>query len=574
MRFILFCVSTLFLPSQASRCVEEVGERQGKIVETNLGMVVGKRDTAIDPRQNKTVGWTSYYDIPYAKPPLGDLRFHAPVPAEPWRCVRDASFTEDKICPQININLTLAGLVNGGLDEASNEDCLYLNVYVPDTDTPDTLPVLFWIHGGGYVSGSGRSHEYGPLYYLSHQIIVVAIRYRLGPLGFLSLGTEDVPGNAGVRDQVMALQWVSQNIQEFGGDTDQVTVHGQSAGSFSSTYHLFSPLTRGLFHRVILQSGPGGFSPSYHHFGADRAAKYGKLAAAELGCLDLSLEKTANCLREKSVVSLLAVDFVNELMSHPSIDSDHMSEPYLPMEPLNAIMSGEYANDVDVMIGFNEDEALIGTEWLYAAPDLFDVAKELWNILGPYALLQKHTSEITEDDIQFTKEILNFYCGPLENLNFDHFENFTKMTSDSFFWFGTNRFIDLHIEQSYGNTFFYRFKYYGEYHAHSGAPGNNHYPGVSHSDELVLQWNPLGRDHPLNQEDAEVSLALTTMWTNFVKHGHPTPLDQELGYTWSPVTPGNKEYLLIDQTMQMDLDQDYKHRMNFWDSIWPRDKPV
>ena len=176
--------------------------------------------------------------------------------------------------------------------------------------------------------------------------------------------------------------------------------------------------------------------------------------------MDLSLVTTTNCLREKSVISLLAVDFVNELMSHPSVDSDHMIDPYLPMEPLDAIMSGEYARDVDVMIGFDEDEALIGTQWLYAAPDLFGVAKELWNIVGPYALLQKHISEITEDDIEFSKEILNFYCGPLENLNFSQFENFTKMASDSFFWFGTNRFIDLHLGKSTGKTFFYRFKYY------------------------------------------------------------------------------------------------------------------
>ena len=96
----------------------------------------------------------------------------------------------------------------------------------------------------------------------------------------------------------------------------------------------------------------------------------------------------------------------------------------------------------------------------YAAPDLFGVAKELWNFLGPYALLQKHSSEISDKDIELSKEILNFYCGPLEDLGYQHFENFTKMLTDSFFWFGTNRFLDLHMEQALGNTYFYRFKYY------------------------------------------------------------------------------------------------------------------
>merc|ERR1711973_206818 len=105
------------------------------------------------------------------------------------------------------------------------------------------------------MTGDGTSDRYGPLLYLSHDIIVVSVRYRLGSLGFLSLGTQDVPGNAGVRDQVMALQWVQVNIINFGGDPELVTVNGQSAGSFASTYHIMSPLTRGLFKRAILQSG-------------------------------------------------------------------------------------------------------------------------------------------------------------------------------------------------------------------------------------------------------------------------------------------------------------------------------
>ena len=134
--------------------------------------------------------------------------------------------------------------MNGGLDERSDEDCLYLNVFVPEVERGARLPVLVWIHGGGYTSGAGISEKYGPLFYLSHQVVLVEIRYRLGPIGFLSLGTQDVPGNAGVRDQVAALQWIQDNIESFGGDPGLVTIYGQSAGSFASTYHIMSPLAR------------------------------------------------------------------------------------------------------------------------------------------------------------------------------------------------------------------------------------------------------------------------------------------------------------------------------------------
>merc|ERR1712215_438182 len=199
-KLLLTCFFTILSSAVATRCLDtsdndhmEILENT-EMVETKIGRLIGKREIGIDTRQNKTVNWTAFYDIPYALPPLGDLRFKPPVPAESWSCLRDASFTENKICPQININITLSGLVNGGLDQSSDEDCLYLNVYVPDTNSTALLPVMFWIHGGGYIFGSGRSAEYGPLYYLAHDIIVVSIRYRLCPLGFLSLGTPNVPG--------------------------------------------------------------------------------------------------------------------------------------------------------------------------------------------------------------------------------------------------------------------------------------------------------------------------------------------------------------------------------------------
>jgi carboxylesterase type B len=482
------------------------------VAATAEGPVVGSREQAVDPRQNLTVSWTAYYDLPYAAPPLGDLRFRTPQPPSPWSCLRDATRTEGAVCPQPNINITLGGLVNGGLHESSSEDCLLLNVYVPDSESADLLPVIFWTHGGGYNAGAGRRSDFGPLYYLSHGVVVVAVRYRLGTLGFLSLGTEDVPGNMGVRDQVAALQWTQQNIAGLGGDPALVTVMGQSAGAMSTTFHLYSPLAQGLFRRVILQSGTGGFAPSYKHFSEERAIRFGKLAAIEVGCLSLSLEAIAACLREKPVINLLATELLNELMAQPSIDGGHMEEPYLPVEPELAITSGQYFSGVDVLLGSLSDETLIGTQFFLAAPDLFGVFRELWDALGPYALLQRHTSEQTAADRSLAASILRYYIGEVGDLGpatIENFANFTNMFDDSFMLFATHRFLDLHIPVGTGKTFLYRNSYYGQYH-NEWAPGLDHFPGVAHSDDLFLQWSPLDSEQlPLNSQDAAMSLQLT-----------------------------------------------------------------
>jgi len=557
---------TLFIvtkPAESDRCVKYFSDTdKDNLVKTAKGHILGSRETQIDERQNKSVTWTSYFDIPFAEPPVGNLRFAPPVESSSWHCVRDARISEDKICPQIELNL------NGGLHPKSNEDCLYLNVYVPETVTDQLLPVLVWIHGGGYMTGDGTSDRYGPLLYLSHDIIVVSVRYRLGSLGFLSLGTEDVPGNAGVRDQLMALKWIQENIMEFGGDPGLVTVNGQSAGSFATSYHLMSPIASGLFKRAILQSGAGGFSPSYHYFTRERAVKFGTEAAIELGCLRLSLDATIECMRDREVFSILSTTYFNELMAYPSIDAEHIDPPYLPDKPINIMSRGDYAKDLDIMIGFVEDESLIGTQIFLPAPDLFGVVKELWDIAGPYALLQKHTSEITPEDIELATTILNRYCGPLEDLSMEKFDNFTKMADDSFFLYGIYKLLDLHMKQSTGNTYYYRMKYYGENH-NIWAPGIDTVPGVGHSDELYLQWTHKDmEEYHLNAEDSKVSLMMTTLWSNFVKFGNPTPDISQFGLTWDPVTQEEKKFLVIDSELMMDtMEEDFQSRMDFWDLL-------
>ena len=138
----------------------------------------------------------------------------------------------------------------GGYIGGSNEDCLFLNVYVPTSHTKDgNLPVMVWLTGGAFLGGGGV--WYSPGFWMVHGIIFVTVNYRVGPFGFLTLGNNEAPGNAGMLDQLMALEWVRDNIANFGGDPNQVTLAGESAGSYSAFYHLVSPRSRGLFQRVI-----------------------------------------------------------------------------------------------------------------------------------------------------------------------------------------------------------------------------------------------------------------------------------------------------------------------------------
>ena len=226
---------------------------------------------------------TQYYrfhGIPYAEPPVKELRFMMPVPydtskygsneTDPY----DASRKGDSqnplpghVCPQLDEGSS----INVG---STNEDCLRLSIYTPKINPTanETLkPVLVWIHGGHFISGSGSYQYYGPERFMKdNDIVMVSINYRLGTLGFLSLGTPELPGNAGLWDQVEALKWIQTNIKYFGGDNKKVTIMGESAGSWSVMYQLLSPASAGLFQRVISQSGTP-MSPAYHEYTQDKA---------------------------------------------------------------------------------------------------------------------------------------------------------------------------------------------------------------------------------------------------------------------------------------------------------------
>jgi para-nitrobenzyl esterase len=289
--------------------------------------------------------------IPFARPPVGELRFAAPVREEAWtgtRACHEFGFS----APQSAMALPLPGMEVGAMDE----DCLYLNVYTPAADGAQR-PVLVWIHGGGFVIGSGSQPIYDGVPLTKRgDVVVVTVNYRLGPLGFLYLADlcpdlAGAVGNAGIRDQIAALEWVKENIAAFGGDPANVTIFGESAGGMSVGTLLGAPAARGLFQRAIPQSGAAHnvhtretATEVARHFlealgiePADAAAKLRAIPPDKL--LDTQGQ---TMLKLGTSLGLLAFQ--------PLVDGDS-----LPQAPFDAVQAG-HAADIDLLIGTTRDE--------------------------------------------------------------------------------------------------------------------------------------------------------------------------------------------------------------------------
>lgn len=292
------------------------------LARTESGLVKGVRAERVD----------SFLAIPYASPPVGDLRWRAPQRAAGWTGVRDATEWGNR-CPATASS-------NGPRSET--EDCLYLNVFRPaGTRAGTRLPVLFWIHGGGLVNGSGNQHD-GTLIAQLENVVVVSINYRLGVFGFLAhpaLTREaGQSGNYGLLDQQAALRWVRRNIASFGGDPRQVTIVGESAGGFSVCANLTSPGSAGLFGRAVIQSGSCTAQP------VAQAEQTGTSIATTLGCSD-----------EAAAVACLRALSPARLVDGPQFSSFVHGTPALPNAPDTAVRSGRFQR-VPLIIGYTRDE--------------------------------------------------------------------------------------------------------------------------------------------------------------------------------------------------------------------------
>jgi len=286
--------------------------------------------------------------LPYGAPPTGRLRWRTPQPPAEWHGIRDAT-TFAPSCPQAQGSFTLG---------PQDEDCLYLNVVTPrlnDRRHANDLPVFVWIHGGGFTSGAGR--DYDPIKLAAEGIVVVTVNYRLGALGFLSHPAlaswpGGSSGNYGLMDQQAALRWVRFNIEQFGGDPDNVTIAGESAGGTAVLAHLVSRGSRGLFHRAIVQSG--SFALTQQTLASAEAD--GRMFAHTAGCPN----QHAECLRNLSLDGLLS--------NFPPVATPGVVDGRVLTESIGTALAGGRFARVPILNGTNHDE------------------ERLFTLLGPFGL--------------------------------------------------------------------------------------------------------------------------------------------------------------------------------------------
>nr|QCC89025.1 carboxylesterase 10 [Meteorus pulchricornis] len=515
----------------------------------------------------------SFRGIPYALPPVGELRFEPPQPMGAWSGVRLAK-EDAEICIQRNIYTHDDNI-------AGAEDCLYLNVYTPSMaalgvkNIQTNYPVMIWFHGGGWVTGAGHSDFYNPKFLLDHDVILVTVNFRLGALGFLS--TEDMisPGNQGMKDQAQSIRWVNENIRAFGGDPNRVTVFGESAGGASVHYHMISPLSRGLIHRGISQSGTALCPWVLTRPGL--AQKQAKRLGEFLNCPTTNSAELVRCLRKQNAADIVATDRRFQVFDYdpmipfrPVIEPNHPGA-FLNKEPAESIKTGDMA-DIPWMTGFNSQEGAIKVAGLYGLKngEYIKLLNDRFMELAPMTLMFDNTCP--KQSLQdVSKKIRNFYVG---DRSFDESTKFEliDMYSDAWFNAGADMAVKDHLNVLSSPVFYYYFAYKGRAsfsRIFGDAKGDY---GVSHADELQYLF-PVGeqlfKDIALSREDNQIIDIITELWFNFAKTGNPTPSTEgKLPIKWKPVRTEALEYLHIAKPNDIRMSKYLlKDRMDFWESI-------
>jgi len=423
-------------------------------------------------------GLTVYKGIPFAAPPVGDLRWRAPQPAAAWNGVRPA----DKFAPQC---------VQAGDASTMSEDCLYLNVWSPAKSPAARVPVLVWIYGGGFNAGATSIPTYSGEVLARKGVVLVSISYRVGTLGFLAhpaLSAESpdhVSGNYGLLDMIAGLQWVKKNIAAFGGDPNKVTIFGESAGGIAVSMLCASPLAKGLFEGAVSESGGS--------FGSTRPAGQSgenmrSLAEAERNGVDFARNAGASSLAELRSLPPQKLVAATRGLAWPIIDGW-----VIPTDECTLYQQKQY-NDVPVLIGYNSDEG--------ASFSRDRTANE-------------YVAGVRRRYADFADDLLKAYPAGESGVP----KTARDLSRDSAFGWHTWIWAKLQSETGKSHVYYYYFDQHPEYAADSPQAGH----GAPHGREVPYVFGHLNELHNEQPSAADhvISDAMVTYWTNFAKYGDP-----------------------------------------------------
>ena len=434
-------------------------------------------------------GVTAFKGIPYAAPPVGDLRWREPQPPQPW----DGILQADEFCE--SCIQTLSRSRNPWTEEfmvqdTISEDCLYLNIWTPARKADDKLPVMVYIHGGAFTEGSGSIDVYNGEELAKKGIIVVTINYRLGLLGFFAhpqLSAESphgVSGNYGLLDQVAALKWVKENIAAFGGDPEDVTISGQSAGGMSVHLLVCSPLASGLFNGAIVESGTF-FGPDWMAATLHDAEEAGVRFAGSKGVAGIDE------LREMPVDQLLAIT----PSQPPARFGTIVDGWFLPEDPLTILAEGRQ-NDVPTIAGMNADEG--SSSPTYGKTTLQQFKDQAERSYGDHAqrFLELYPASTDAEAAEMSKEASRDQ-GRITLYLWAKFRAKTASTKAFTYYF--NRAIPWPEHPEFG---------------------------AFHTSEVPYVFNNLKMlNRPWNEVDTTVADITSSYWVNFVSNGNPNGQD-------------------------------------------------
>ncbi|XP_041972174.1 esterase FE4-like [Aricia agestis] len=506
-------------------------------------------------RGYKSDGVFKFYGIPYATAPAGTDKYKAPLPPPTWQEVFEAT-KRHIACPQPNLRFFKTKLI-------FKDDCLIANVHVPDTDRRN-LPVVVYIHGGAFQIGYGDRDTPNTLV-KNNEIIAVTFNYRLGPYGFLCLGTTDVPGNAAMKDQVALLRWVQENIASFGGDPKSVTIAGCSAGGSSVDLHMVSKMSRGLFHRAIAGSGACTATFSLQTDPIGNAKFYAKLLGFDTKHSNDTndAERLSAFYKNTSLSALSSVVVMGKpdasVAFTPCIEKNVGQEMFLDSYPFT---SGDY-RPVPMLFGFTSMEGMLRMFF-------FRKYENLMNRNFSYFLPDNLAFESTEERQEVADRLKHFYFGN-RTIDMNTAENYINYYTDRLFTHSITKSIKMHVAAGNKEVYFYEYLFSDESVPYSNFESIR---GASHCSQSFAVLDDVN-ENGMSQEYKRMKAVMRELWSNFIITGKPVHENSKLPY-WAPVGESGVPFMSLSSQLELKWYRSDQDRMDLWDSIYAKHfrKPV